>query len=152
MGAIASVFWFFLLCMSVIDFEHFILPDELTLSGLWLGLLINGQGFFQHTAITSPSSAILGAVLGYTSLWALYWLHKWITKKEGLGYGDFKLLAMIGAWLGFEQLPNVILLSSIAGSLYGLIRVLCFKKISFSHPIPFGPFLALGAWAGFLTC
>lgn len=127
-----------LLILSAIDIDHMLLPDQLTLPLLWLGLL---------GAVTvlpvSPTAAIIGAVAGYLFLWSLYWLFKLLTGKEGLGYGDFKLLAALGAWLGWQLLPLIILLASATGAVIGIGMMVLGKKGQGS-PIPFGPFLALG--------
>ena len=127
-----------LLMLSAIDIDHMLLPDQLTLPLLWLGLL----GAVTILPI-SPTSAIIGAVAGYMFLWSLYWLFKLLTGKEGLGYGDFKLLAALGAWLGWQLLPLIILLASLTGAVVG-ISMMAFGNKSKGTPIPFGPFLALG--------
>lgn len=136
--AYTLLLWF-LLILSVIDLKHMLLPDQLTLPLLWLGLL---------GAITvlpvSPQSAIIGAVAGYLFLWALYWVFKLLTGKEGMGYGDFKLLAALGAWLGWQQLPLILLLASAAGAVIG-ISLLLVKRQQQGVPMPFGPFLVIGA-------
>lgn len=131
-----------LVALAFIDAEHTILPDSITLPGLWLGLLMNAFDVF-----ATPTNAIIGAISGYLSLYTVFWIFKWITAKEGLGYGDFKLLAMLGAWLGWQSLPMVILVSSLLGSIVG-ISLIVFRKQDKNIPIPFGPFLAL---AGFLA-
>ena len=105
---------------------------------IWLGLLLNLNGFF-----TGLDSALIGTVAGYLSLWSIYWLFKLVTKKEGMGYGDFKLLAAIGAWLGWQMLPLVILLSSLVGAVIGLSLIL-FAGHGRQIPIPFGPYLSGG--------
>lgn len=129
-----------LIVLTGIDLDHQLLPDSITLPLLWLGLLLNTQGVF-----TSVQSAIYGAAAGYLLLWALYWLFKLATGKEGMGYGDFKLLAAIGAWGGVERLPLVILLSSVVAVVvaFGLIAL---RRHQAQHPLPFGPFLALAGW------
>ncbi len=147
-GFFACVLTWFLLALSLIDIHQQILPDEMTLPLLWLGLGLNTRYLF-----TSPEQAILGAICGYGLLWLLYWLFKIITKKEGMGYGDFKLLACFGAWFGLFAIPPILLTASVLGSLVGL-SLLLLKKINRAHPIPFGPFLAGSAWLyllGFLT-
>ncbi|PKO25730.1 MAG: prepilin peptidase, partial [Betaproteobacteria bacterium HGW-Betaproteobacteria-8] len=118
-----------------------LLPDDITLPLLWLGLLFNIGGGF-----TDLQSAVIGAMAGYLVLWSIYWLFKLITGKEGMGYGDFKLLAAIGAWFGWQLLPAVILLSSVAGSVIG-IGLMILAKRGREVPIPFGPYLALGGIA-----
>ena len=124
--------------LAFIDIDTQLLPDSITLPLLWTGLLFNLEGTF-----TPLASAVLGAVFGYLSLWSIYWLFKIATKKEGMGYGDFKLLAAIGAWLGAAQLPLVILLSSVVGAISG-IAMIVLAKLGRSTPIPFGPYLAGG--------
>ena len=137
----AFVFVFALIALTFIDFDTQLLPDDITLPLLWLGLLINVGGGF-----TDLKSAVIGAMFGYLILWSVYWLFKIITGKEGMGYGDFKLLAAIGAWFGWQLLPAVILLSSVAGAVIG-IGLILFKGKGRSTAIPFGPFLALGGIA-----
>jgi len=127
-----------MIALAFIDIDTQLLPDSITLPLLWTGLLFNLEGGF-----TSLASAVLGAVFGYLSLWSIYWLFKIATRKEGMGYGDFKLLAAIGAWLGAAQLPLVILLSSVVGAISG-IAMIVFAKLGRSTPIPFGPYLAGG--------
>lgn len=131
--------WGFL-AMSLVDADHQILPDVLVLPLLWLGLILNSTGLF-----TNLTDALWGAVIGYMSLWTLFWLFKLITGKEGMGYGDFKLLALIGAWGGWQVLPLTILLSSVVGAVCGVI-ILRLQRNSFSNPIPFGPYLAIAGW------
>ena len=126
-----------LLTLSMIDFDHQILPDAITFPLLWMGLLLNTQELF-----TSLESAIWGAVAGYLSLWIFFWLFKLATGKEGMGYGDFKLLAALGAWLGWQYLPLMIVLSSLLGACVGLALV-ALKKQDSSVPLSFGPYLAL---------
>lgn len=125
-----------LIALTFIDLDTFLLPDDITLPLLWLGLLLN----LDH-AFVSLESAVIGAMLGYLSLWSIYWLFKLVTGKEGMGYGDFKLLAAIGAFLGWQSLPVVILLSSIVGACVG-ITLMIFAKHGRETPIPFGPYLA----------
>jgi len=137
----AWIFTFALIALTFIDFDTFLLPDDITLPLLWLGLLYNLNGGF-----TLLRSAVLGAVAGYLILWSIYWIFKLVTGKEGMGYGDFKLLAAIGAWFGWQLLPAVILLSSLVGSVIG-IGMIIFAKQGRSVPIPFGPYLALGGIA-----
>lgn len=140
--AIAALFFTFaLIALTFIDFDTFLLPDDITLPLLWAGLILNiGHGF------TDLQSAVIGAVAGYLSLWSIYWAFKLITGKEGMGYGDFKLLAAIGAWFGWQLLPAVILLSSVAGSVIGISLILVARH-GRNVPIPFGPYLALGGIA-----
>ncbi|MCB4810404.1 A24 family peptidase [Methylovorus menthalis] len=137
----AWLFVFALIALTFIDLDTQLLPDDITLPLLWLGLLINLNGGF-----TDLQSAVVGAAAGYLILWSIYWLFKLITGKEGMGYGDFKLLAAIGAWFGWQMLPAVILLSSLAGSVIG-IGLILFARHGRSTPIPFGPYLALGGIA-----
>jgi leader peptidase (prepilin peptidase)/N-methyltransferase len=125
-----------LIALTAIDLDLQLLPDSLTLPLLWVGLLINMTGTF-----TSLESALLGAVFGYLSLWSVYWLFKIITGKEGMGYGDFKLLAALGAWLGLAALPTIVLLSSLVGATLGLTLILTGQQTR-ETPMPFGPFLA----------
>ena len=128
-----------LIALAVIDLNTQLLPDDITLPLLWLGLLVNmGNGF------TDIHSAIIGAVAGYLSLWLIYWGFKLITGKEGMGYGDFKLLSAIGAWLGWSMLPLVILSSSLVGAIVG-IGLIVAAKLKKNIPIPFGPYLVGGA-------
>ena len=134
----ALLFAWALLALTFIDFDTQLLPDSITQPLIWLGLLLNLNGVF-----TSLNEALVGAVAGYLTLWSVYWLFKLVTKKEGMGYGDFKLLAAIGAWLGWQMLPLVILLSSLVGAVVGLSLIL-FAGHGRQIPIPFGPYLAGG--------
>lgn len=128
-----------LIALAVIDLNTQLLPDDITLPLLWLGLLVNmGNGF------TDIHSAIIGAVAGYLSLWLIYWGFKLITGKEGMGYGDFKLLSAIGAWLGWSMLPLVIIFSSLVGAIVG-IGLIVAAKLKKNIPISFGPYLVGGA-------
>ncbi len=138
---VAMPFVFALVALAFIDLDTHLLPDDITLPLLWLGLLVNIGGIF-----TDLRSAVVGAVAGYLVLWAVYWLFKLATGKEGMGYGDFKLLAAIGAWFGWQMLPAVILLSSLAGSVIGITLILLARH-GRNTPIPFGPYLALGGIA-----
>lgn len=133
-----------LLAMSMIDVDHLLLPDSLVLPLLWLGLIANSFGLF-----ASLSDALWGAVAGYLSLWSVYWLFKLVTGKEGMGYGDFKLLAMLGAWGGWQVLPLTILLSSVVGAVLGTI-MLRMQKADSGTAIPFGPYLAIAGWVALL--
>lgn len=133
-----------LLAMSLIDADHQLLPDALVLPLLWLGLIVNYLGLF-----TSLEDALWGAIAGYLSLWSVYWLFKLITGKEGMGHGDFKLLAMLGAWGGWQVLPLTILLSSLVGAVLGVI-MLRLRNAETSTPIPFGPYLAIAGWIALL--
>jgi leader peptidase (prepilin peptidase) / N-methyltransferase len=127
---------FSLVALTFIDFDTQLLPDALTLPLLWLGLLLNLRGTF----VPLPE-AVLGAVFGYLSLWSIYWIFKLVTGKEGMGYGDFKLLGALGAWLGWTVLPMIILLSSVVG-LVAAVGLMLFKGHQRTQPIPFGPYLA----------
>jgi len=136
----ALIFTWVLISLTFIDFDTMLLPDQLTLPLIWLGLLINLSGTF-----TNIEDAVLGAVFGYLSLWSIYWAFKLLTGKEGMGYGDFKLLAALGAWFGWQALPLIILLSSFAGAIIG-IAIIAASKDKQSKPIPFGPYLAIAGW------
>jgi len=136
MGCGAVLFAWLLIAMTFIDFDTQLLPDDLTFPLLWAGLIININGTF-----VPLQDAVIGAAAGYLVLWAVYWLFKLVTGKEGMGYGDFKLLAALGAWLGWAMLPTIILLSSIVGAIVG-ISLIVFAKRERSNPIPFGPYLA----------
>jgi len=137
----AWVFVFALITLTFIDFDTQLLPDDITLPLLWLGLLVNFNGGF-----TDLKSAVIGAMAGYLVLWSVFWLFKLIRGKEGMGYGDFKLLAAIGAWFGWQLLPAVILLSSTFGAIIGIALIILTKREK-DVPIPFGPFLAIGGIA-----
>ena len=125
-----------LISLTAIDLDHQLLPDNLTLPLLWVGLLINIDATF-----VPLESAVLGAVFGYLCLWSVYWLFKIITGKEGMGYGDFKLLAALGAWFGLSALPTIVLLSSLVGAVIG-IALIVMRRQDRETPMPFGPFLA----------
>lgn len=129
-----------LLAMSLIDADHQVIPDVLVLPLLWLGLIVNAFGVFVPLA-----DAVWGAVAGYLCLWSVYWLFKLITGKDGMGHGDFKLLAMLGAWGGWQIVPLTVLLSSLVGAVLGLI-LLRLRNQRGSMPIPFGPYLAIAGW------
>jgi len=133
-GAVAFVAA--MIALAFIDLDTQLLPDDITLPLLWAGLLLNVTGTF-----TDLTGAVIGAVAGYLSLWSVYWLFKLVTGKEGMGYGDFKLLAAIGAWLGWQVLPLTILLSSFVGALVG-IALIVLARHGRNVPIPFGPYLA----------
>jgi leader peptidase (prepilin peptidase)/N-methyltransferase len=136
--ALALAYAWALLALTFIDFDTQLLPDDITLPLLWLGLLANLFGLY-----TSLSSAVLGAVAGYLVLWTVYWAFRLIAKKEGMGYGDFKLLAAIGAWTGWQVLPVAILVAAGLGAVVGSL-VLWLTRRGRETPIPFGPWLALG--------
>ena len=127
-----------LISLAVIDFNTTLLPDNITLPFLWLGILVNYFGLF-----CSLQDSILGAVIGYLSLWLVFHIFKLITGKEGMGYGDFKLLALLGAWLGWQYILPIILISSIVGSVIGITLIIS-KLLPRDKPTPFGPYLALG--------
>lgn len=127
-----------LVALTFIDFDTQLLPDNITLPLLWLGLLLNFSATF-----TDLHSAVIGAIAGYLALWSVFWLFKLVTGKEGMGYGDFKLLSAIGAWLGWQMLPLVILLSSLVGAVVGIALIVAARH-GRSVPIPFGPYLAGG--------
>ncbi|MEW8036790.1 MAG: A24 family peptidase [Candidatus Thiodiazotropha sp.] len=129
-----------LIVLSMIDFDVQLLPDNITLPFLWLGLVLS-----LGTIFTDPRSAIIGAAAGYLSLWSVYQLFKRLTGKEGMGYGDFKLLAMLGAWLGWHYLPQVILLSALVGAAVGILLIVV-RGRDRNIPIPFGPYLAAAGW------
>ncbi|MEQ1533860.1 MAG: prepilin peptidase [Sideroxydans sp.] len=137
-GLAAIVFIWALIALTFIDFDTQLLPDSITLPLLWLGLLLN-----LNNAFTSLPSAVIGATAGYLVLWSVYWAFKLTTGKEGMGYGDFKLLAALGAWLGWTMLPLMILLSSLVGAVVG-IALIVFTQQGRNIPIPFGPYLAGG--------
>lgn len=135
-GLLGLVFLWALICLTMIDFDTQLLPDNITLPLLWLGIVANSFHVY-----TDLNSAIWGAVAGYLSLWSVYWLFKLLTKKEGMGYGDFKLLAALGAWMGWQYLPLIIILSSLVGAVVGGgIMVFAGKNKDFR--IAFGPYLA----------
>lgn len=138
------IFTWHLIALSGIDLDHQLLPDAITLPLLWLGLLFSLLEVF-----TDPASAILGAATGYAILWSVYQLFRLITGKEGMGYGDFKLLAAAGAWLGWQMLPQIVLLSSLAGAAIGLSFTLVLGRDK-NIPLPFGPYLAIAAWIALL--
>ena len=140
----AILFSWALLVLSVIDFDHQLLPDDITITFLWMGLFFNIFGVF-----TDVYSSLIGAMSGYSILWTVYMLFKLVTGKEGMGYGDFKLLAMLGAWLGWQQLPAIIILSSLCGAVIGILLMI-FRKHDRSHPLPFGPYLAIAGWVAML--
>jgi leader peptidase (prepilin peptidase)/N-methyltransferase len=133
-----------LIALTFIDFDHQLLPDDITLPLLWLGLLLSIFNLF-----TDMQSSIIGAVAGYLTLWSVYQLFKLTTGKEGMGYGDFKLLAVFGAWFGWQSLPMVILLSSLVGAVIGISLIL-FRGRDRQLPIPFGPYLAAAGWIAML--
>ena len=143
-GAAALVMVWFLIALSFIDADTTLLPDSLTLSLLWLGLLLNVNGTFAPLR-----DAVVGASAGYVVLWLVYWAFKLATGREGMGYGDFKLLAALGAWLGWTMLLPIVLLSSVAGALIG-IALIVLARHGRSVPIPFGPYLAIAGFVALL--
>jgi len=142
--AAAWLFTWALIALSCIDLDTKLLPDSITLPGLWLGVLLSMGGLF-----TDLQASVLGAMFGYLSLWCVYHVFKLITGKEGMGYGDFKLLAMLGAWAGWQALPLIILLSSAIGAIVGVSLILILGRDR-NVPIPFGPYLAMAGWIGLL--
>jgi leader peptidase (prepilin peptidase)/N-methyltransferase len=136
-AAAAMFFAWTMIALGFIDLDTFYLPDDLTLPLLWAGLLFNLWGGF-----TDLTSAVIGATAGYLVLWLVFWIFKIATGKEGMGYGDFKLLASIGAWLGWKMLPLVILLSSFVGAIVGILLIVLARR-GRNVPIPFGPYLAM---------
>lgn len=135
------VFTWALVAMSFIDIDHQILPDNMTLPMLWLGLIVNSFGL-----ITDLQTAVIGAIAGYLVLWLVFWGFKLLFNKEGMGYGDFKLLAMLGAWGGWQILPLTILLSSLVGAILGIVILTLQKRGIANNPLPFGPYLAIAGW------
>lgn len=133
-----------LLALAVIDLRTQLLPDVLTLPLLWLGLLY--QLLFQPLLL---ESAVIGAMMGYLVLWSFYWLFKLVTGKEGMGYGDFKLLAALGAWTGWQMLPLLLILSAGAGAIVGILAQMALPRLR-GAPMPFGPFLAMAGWIALL--
>lgn len=133
-----------LISLSFIDIDHQLLPDSITLPMLWLGLFLS-----LFSVYSDSHSSIIGAIAGYLSLWSVYQLFRLATGKEGMGYGDFKLLSLFGAWLGWQYLPLIILLSSLVGAIIGISMILITKK-DHRIPIPFGPYLAMAGWLALL--
>ena len=140
----ALVFTWCLICLALIDFDTQYLPDSITLPLLWLGLFVSLFALFVDLPI-----AVIGAMAGYLSLWLVYHLFKLATGKEGMGYGDFKLLAVLGAWLGWQALPTVIFSSALVGAIIG-IALIVIRGRDRNIPIPFGPFLATAGWITFM--
>jgi leader peptidase (prepilin peptidase)/N-methyltransferase len=148
MGILLTVF---LVPITMIDFDHQLIPDSIVLPLLWIGL---GMSLFapvagSETLFVSSNDAIVGAIAGYLSLWSVYWLFKLVTGKEGMGYGDFKLLAALGAWFGWQALPQIIMMSAVVGALVG-ISLIVFRGRDRQIPIPFGPYLATAGWVAML--
>jgi leader peptidase (prepilin peptidase)/N-methyltransferase len=144
LGLSTLIFAYLLIAMTGIDLDTQLLPDDLTLLLMWLGLLINLNGTF-----VPLTDAVIGAATGYLCLWSVYWLFKLATGKEGMGYGDFKLLAALGAWLGWQMLPLIILLSSLVGAVIGIGLIILAKR-GRDIPIPFGPYLAIAGMIALL--
>ena len=144
-GLAASLCTWMLIALTFIDFDTKLLPDQITYPILWLGLIANG--FLQ--GLVPLHDAIVGAMAGYLFLWSVYWAFKLLTGKEGMGYGDFKLFAALGAWLGWQALPSIILIAAATGLIYALSRIFTAQQES-SEPIPFGPFLAVAGWVTLL--
>ena len=146
MYGVSSITFFMLLltwglvALTLIDLDHMLLPDQIVLPLLWLGLLFNIQNGF-----VPLEDAVIGAAVGYMSLFSVFWLFKLLTGKEGMGHGDFKLFALFGAWIGWQLLPLLILLASVAGAIVG-ISLMLFKSHSREQAIPFGPYLAIAGW------
>jgi leader peptidase (prepilin peptidase)/N-methyltransferase len=147
----ALVFTWALVALTVIDLDHQILPDVITLPLMWLGLLLSlgWHAGLAPPAPIDPRSAIIGAAAGYLSLWSVYWAFKLLTGKEGMGYGDFKLFAAFGAWMGWQMLPLIILLSAFTGAVVG-IALIVLRGRDRNVPIPFGPYLAAAGWIALL--
>jgi leader peptidase (prepilin peptidase)/N-methyltransferase len=141
----ALLFSWALVALTFIDADHQLLPDSITLPLLWLGLIFN-----LFNVYTDINSAVIGAIAGYLALWLVYHAFRLVTGKEGMGYGDFKLLAALGAWMGWQALPMIILLSSLVGALVGISLILL-KQQHRDNPIPFGPYLAAAGWLA-LVC
>lgn len=137
-GCILVLSWC-LICLAMIDYDHQILPDNITLPLLWLGLIANS-----FNTLVDFRDAFWGAIAGYLLLWLVYWVFKLVTGKEGMGYGDFKLLAVLGAWMGWQALPTIIILSSLSGAIVGGTLILFGRDRH--QPIPFGPYLAIAGW------
>ncbi|ARU56000.1 type IV pilus prepilin peptidase PilD [Oleiphilus messinensis] len=143
-GLAALILTWYLIALTMIDVDTQLLPDNMTLPLLWLGLILN-----MFNTFTSLESAVLGAVFGYLSLWSVYQLFKLITGKEGMGFGDFKLLAALGAWMGWQFLPLIIILSSFVGAVIGISQIVL-RGQDKNIPIPFGPYLAIAGWIALL--
>jgi leader peptidase (prepilin peptidase)/N-methyltransferase len=150
-AAAAVLLTFALIAISVIDIDHQIIPDSISLPLVWIGLSLS---LFNPVAgadvlFIDPKTAIVGALAGYLSLWSVYHLFRLLTGKEGMGYGDFKLLAGLGAWLGWQMLPLIILLSALVGALVGITMIVV-RRHDRNIPIPFGPYLAAAGWIAML--
>ena len=148
-GVSAQTFWLLILtwclvALTMIDFDHMLLPDQITLPLLWLGLLLNINETF-----IPLQDAVIGAAVGYMSLLSVFWLFKLLTGKEGMGFGDFKLLAVFGAWAGWQLLPLLILMASVVGAIIG-ITLMVFNNHKREQAIPFGPYIAIAGWINIL--
>jgi leader peptidase (prepilin peptidase)/N-methyltransferase len=143
----ALFFTWALVALTVIDLDHQILPDIITLPLLWLGLLLSlaWHAGLSQPIPTDPASAIIGGAAGYLTLWSVYWAFKLLTGKEGMGYGDFKLFGAFGAWMGWQMLPLILLLSAFAGAVVGIVLIVA-RGRDRNIPIPFGPYLAAAGW------
>ncbi|EFO38132.1 peptidase, A24 (type IV prepilin peptidase) family, partial [Vibrio parahaemolyticus Peru-466] len=138
-------FTFFLIAATFIDLDTMLLPDQLTLPLTWAGIALA----LTEISPVSLQDAVIGAIAGYLCLWSVYWGFKLLTGKEGMGYGDFKLLAALGAWLGWQSLPMIILLSSVVGVIFGLVQ-LRLQKQGIERAFPFGPYLAIAGWVSLI--
>ncbi|WP_305371537.1 prepilin peptidase [Photobacterium leiognathi] len=138
-------FTFALIALTFIDIDKMLLPDQITLPLMWAGILLSVAGI----SPVSLTDSVIGAMAGYLSLWSVFWVFKLLTKKDGMGYGDFKLLAALGAWLGWQLLPFVVLLSSLVGALCGLV-LLKMQDADNQTPFSFGPYLAIAGWIAML--
>jgi leader peptidase (prepilin peptidase)/N-methyltransferase len=141
-----------LIAVSVIDIDHQIIPDSISLPFVWIGLILS---LFHPVAgaevlFIDAKTAIVGALAGYLSLWSIYQLFRLMTGTEGMGYGDFKLLAVLGAWLGWQMLPLIILLSAVVGATVGIAMIVV-RRQDRNIPIPFGPYLAAAGWIAMLS-
>jgi len=150
-AVMAVILTLFLIPITMIDFDHQLIPDAIVLPLMWIGL---GMSLWHpmagsETLFISSKEAIIGAMAGYLSLWSVYQLYMLVTGKEGMGYGDFKLLAALGAWLGWQQLPVIIMLSAVVGAIVG-ISLMVFRGRDGQIPIPFGPYLAAAGWIAML--
>ncbi len=150
-SAAAVLLTWTLIAISVIDIDHQIIPDSISLPFVWIGLMLSLFHPMQGSEVLfiDSETAVVGALAGYLSLWTVYQLFRLMTGKEGMGYGDFKLLAVLGAWLGWQMLPLIILLSAIVGAVVG-ISMIVFRRADRSTPIPFGPYLAAAGWIAML--
>lgn len=140
----AMLFTWALITLTMIDIDQQLLPDDITLPLLWLGLILNVNETF-----VGLEAAVIGAAVGYLSLWSVFWLFKLVTGKDGMGYGDFKLLAALGAWMGWQAIPLIILLSSVVGMVVG-VSLIILQRRGKDTPIPFGPYLAMAGWISLL--